>query len=74
MVSELSLRGRTFNFNRGFFAGGSSDAGSTDGDNVLRRVPEAGVDARPLSLPPAIPLLVASLYFSILAVEMREVK
>ena len=76
IVSELSLGGLRggLGFNLGFFVGGSADGGSSDGDGVGRKVLEPDVDAAPVSPPLAMPLSVASLYFLIFALEIREVK
>ena len=69
-----SLGGRTFSFNLGFLDGGSIDIDSREGDGVGCTLPEVGVGARALPDPEAMPRSVASLYFLIFALDIREVK
>ena len=67
IVSGLALRGRTFSFNFGFFAGGSIGGGSIEGVGV-----GVGVDLE--LIPAVIPLSVAARYLRILAEDIRFVK
>lgn len=75
ILSGLALGGgRTLSFSLGRFAGGSIVDGVGVSFCAGLGVLDVGVGAGRLRLPETIPFSVASLYFLILAVEMREVK
>lgn len=70
--SELGFR--TFNFSRGFLAGGPEAFPSGAGEGVAFGIPDAGVGVRPCPFPGSIPFSVAVLYFLNLALEILEEK
>lgn len=85
MVSSGLFGALTFSFRRGFFAGGGSiDGDSAPGVGVGTGLGLATLDSglpfedtsfsAPDGVPEAMPRSVASLYFLILAFEIRDVK